>query len=482
MSGLYENQKTIRQLKSTISENKPTDQEATFYFVVGYPISDIGKGTLVAQLLNTVPGSDAIKFDRLLNANESGRHTDKGHDDFGVYEKFNPEKEWGRDHYLLGGEIFKEFIEKYGENENLQINPHLSFFVESKIYEIWQKSGKPKSFFIEIGGLIADHEVDPIFTPIIQRMQDAGIGKTIALTELQFGDYIKTKTVQKTYEVLVSRQIRPWLIVMREPLETSAASQDERLEFERIVSSKINSVFNSRLTRIISVPYFKNLEDYTEYMRCRFLPLIKPFDGSNVFVATGNESKFDDYRIYLGDRYTLKSPKTEHIKIDIPEGIDLIEDNAIAKARAYATKTGLIALGDDTGFFIKELNGEPGVALRRWGGELADDTDNATFWKFLQEKTKGIEDLTCYFKQCVAIASPHGDIELVYNINKGRLNKSKLQKPYNNSGYPLGAAFESQNRSKTWDEMTDAEKKDFDKVFIDELLKKIEKISRNGDL
>lgn len=67
-------------------------------------------------------------------------------------------------------------------------------------------------------------------------------------------------------------------------------------------------------------------------------------------------------------------------------------------------------------------------------------------------------------------------MELVYNINHGILNKEKLKLPYNGTGYPLAAAFESDNRQKTWDEMTDREKKDFDQVFINNLLKAIDQV------
>lgn len=478
MSNLYENQKTIRHIKSMIQDNKPKDGEANYYFVLGYPRSDIGKGTLVAQLLNVTLDSNAIKFDGLLNTNKGGRHTKTGHDDFGIYERFNPGKSWGKENYLLGGELYQEFISIYGENENLQINPHLSFFVENKIHEMWKKFGKPKHFFIEVGGLITDPEVDPLFTPILQRMQDDGIGKTILLTELRYGNYIKTKAIQDAYKTLVSRQIKPWLIVMREPLEIGEVSYDERLEFERVVSTKLYTTFNNRVERIISVPHFNDIGDYTEYIRERFVPLISSVDSKEIFIATGNEAKLDDFRIYLGDEYELASPRTENINIDIPEGIDSIEDNAIAKARAYAVKAGMISLGDDTGFFIKELHGEPGVALRRWGGELPEDTDNKTFWEFLQVKTKDLKDLDCYFRQCVAIATPRGEVEIVYNINNGYLNKQKLQKSYNGSGYPIGAAFESYNRNKTWDEMSDDEKREFDKRFIDELKAKIARLSQ----
>ena len=51
----------------------------------------------------------------------------------------------------------------------------------------------------------------------------------------------------------------------------------------------------------------------------------------------------------------------------------------------------MMCLGDDTGFFIKELNGEPGVALRRWGGELPEETTGEEFWDYLQQKTRGAE-------------------------------------------------------------------------------------------
>lgn len=202
--------------------------------------------------------------------------------------------------------------------------------------------------------------------------------------------------------------------------------------------------------------------------------------SKEVFVATGNMSKLSDYKLYLGDEYKLTSPKSDNIKIDVPEGIDSIEDNAIAKARAYAVTTGKVSIGDDTGFFIKELNGEPGVALRRWGGELPESTSNEVFWKFLQKKTKNLKNYDCYFKQCVAIVAPNGAYEIVYNVNNGFLNKDKLRRPYNNSGYPIGTAFESYNRNKTWDEMTDSEKKEFDKQFINELKEKINRVMKQS--
>lgn len=58
----------------------------------------------------------------------------------------------------------------------------------------------------------------------------------------------------------------------------------------------------------------------------------KDDDKKTIFIATGNNSKIQDFKLYLGDEFNLESPKTFNIKINVPEGINSIEDNAIAKA------------------------------------------------------------------------------------------------------------------------------------------------------
>ena len=129
-------------------------------------------------------------------------------------------------------------------------------------------------------------------------------------------------------------------------------------------------------------------------MKERFLPLIVPVDNKDILIATGNTSKFDDFRIYIGDEYNIRMPQTTE-KIQIPEGVTSIEDNAIAKARAYSIKTGQIAIGDDTGFFIKELYGEPGVALRRWGGRIARGGISREVLEIFSEEDRKPQELRC---------------------------------------------------------------------------------------
>lgn len=94
---------------------------------------------------------------------------------------------------------------------------------------------------------------------------------------------------------------------------------------------------------------------------------------------------------------------------------------------------------------------------------------NEEFWLYLQKKTANLKSLDCHFTQSIAIAFPDGTIKTIESINQGTLNKQNLQKEYNGTGYPLGEVFESKNRNKNWDEMTDKEKKIFDKKLIEDL-------------
>ena len=470
MVALWENQKTLRIISLMINEIDM--RGVTVYFVTSYPRSDMGKGTFIAQLLNVVEDSDAIKFDGILNTNINGHHTAKGYGDFGVYEQFNPKRSFSDEHYLIGGEILLNFIKQFGENEHLQITPHLSLYVEYLLMKMWKDIGSPKNLFVEIGGVFKDNEVAPIFQSIINHFIKRKNGRVILLSEFSYnGEYVKTKTVQDGIKMLQNYGIEPWLILARETKEMGMVSLSERLGFERILLSKIGQNFSQDFVNVISVPFFENLNDYTKYVARRFLPLVQNTqENKKIFFASRNRAKIKDVELYLGDEYQILTPYDfEDKSIDIVEGIASIQENAFAKARSYAVSTGLLTLADDTGFFIHELMGEPGVAVRRWGGELPEKASPEEFWEYLKQKTACLNEINCHFERCFCVVSPSGKYDFVFRKKEGVLNKEKLKRPYNGSGYPLGAAFEPKNQEATWDEMSDEQKKEFDKKLISDL-------------
>jgi len=61
---------------------------------------------------------------------------------------------------------------------------------------------------------------------------------------------------------------------------------------------------------------------------------------------------------------------------DVPETGATFEENALLKARAIASYTGLPAVADDSGLCVDALSGMPGVLSARWAGGHGDDRAN----------------------------------------------------------------------------------------------------------
>lgn len=75
---------------------------------------------------------------------------------------------------------------------------------------------------------------------------------------------------------------------------------------------------------------------------------------------------------------------------DALEMYDTFEENALAKARYFAERTGLVVLADDSGLVVDALDGRPGVHSKRWSGRpdltgvALDDENNALLQRALR--------------------------------------------------------------------------------------------------
>ncbi|HET8670686.1 MAG TPA: non-canonical purine NTP pyrophosphatase [Candidatus Saccharimonadales bacterium] len=475
MSELYARKQALHLLEQRLAKCA-LSSDVRIFFVCSYPRSDMGKGTLVAHMLRILPDSNAIKFDGLLNTNANGRHTAVGHDDFGIYEKYNPGKKFTDEHYILGGYLYKDFIDRYGEYENLTFRPYMAKHFLATIQEMWANIGKPKNLIVELGGTITDFEVDPYVSPVIREMKElyGAHCKLLLLTETSYNnEYIKTKTVQDSVDVFLKRGLTPDIIVAREPGDLHGATMEQHIEHERTIRTKLQETFGLAFPKIISVPFYTQdkIDKYGLFLDQHFAPFILPSSNQRrILIGSNNPNKIADWKSYVNGEFEIVSPDDLGLKLEVVEGMTSVKENSLAKAKAWSRLSGLPAIADDTGFCIDALGGLPGVAVRRWGGQLPDTASNVEFFEYMRLQVQHLEDTSCHFEAVVTLALPNGEDYQIVHETHGYIDKELLTEGYKEGSFPLGLVFKKADRNKVWADMTDEEKRESDKELVDKVM------------
>jgi XTP/dITP diphosphohydrolase len=134
-------------------------------------------------------------------------------------------------------------------------------------------------------------------------------------------------------------------------------------------------------------------------------------------------------------------------------------DNARLKAHAAAHASGLPALADDSGLEVPGLGGAPGVRSARWAGPERDfkkamarvrDALSRRFGDFARA------DRRAAFVAALCLAWPDGHEELV----EGRVEGTLVDPPRGAGGFGYDPMFAPEGRSRTFGEMTPAEKQE----------------------
>lgn len=94
----------------------------------------------------------------------------------------------------------------------------------------------------------------------------------------------------------------------------------------------------------------------------------------SVVLASSNPGKLAEMQEIMKGYYVYL--QSEFFSDQVEETGHSCIENAILKARYAAEKTGLPAIGDDSGLFVDALNGAPGLFSARFAGETADDKAN----------------------------------------------------------------------------------------------------------
>lgn len=143
-----------------------------------------------------------------------------------------------------------------------------------------------------------------------------------------------------------------------------------------------------------------------------------------LFYATTNPGKIFEVGKFLKPfGIELFGPKDLGLSIDVPEEGETLEENAIAKVKAYIDAlhvnlersrkvdagVDMLVMADDTGIEIDALGGEPGIHVRRWKDGKRRMIDEEII-AYCLARMKGIplKKRTAQFRTVIAIGAPKG--------------------------------------------------------------------------
>jgi len=174
-----------------------------------------------------------------------------------------------------------------------------------------------------------------------------------------------------------------------------------------------------------------------------------------LLIGTGNRHKQGEIAAALrGLPLELRLPQDLAPPPPPPEEAGrTFEQNARAKALAYARATGLWARADDSGLEGDALGGRPGVLSARFAGPAASDADNNAK---LIEALEGVPDeqRTARYVAVLVLASPDRVLATARGECAGRI----LREPVGRGGFGYDPLFLTPGLGRTFGELTRDEK------------------------
>ena len=127
---------------------------------------------------------------------------------------------------------------------------------------------------------------------------------------------------------------------------------------------------------------------------------------SDLLLATSSSGKLREWQALLADLpLRLLTLRDQGITFDVDETGTTYVENALLKADAYGTASGLLTLAEDAGLNVSALGGAPGVHSARWqGSDYANK--NALLVRLLAGK-HGAER-ACRYVCAVVLRHPDG--------------------------------------------------------------------------
>ncbi len=192
------------------------------------------------------------------------------------------------------------------------------------------------------------------------------------------------------------------------------------------------------------------------YRRAAAGPDVIAMAADTVVLATRNAAKLRELARILGAedagaRIRLVGLDEFPGAPDVPETGATFEENALLKARAIASYTGLPSVADDSGLCVDALSGMPGVLSARWAGGHGDDRANLEL-VLAQVADVPSARLGAQFVCAAALVVP--DVGAREWVVTGRVEGRLVRSPRGNGGFGYDPIFLPDGFDQTTAEMT----------------------------
>jgi len=173
-----------------------------------------------------------------------------------------------------------------------------------------------------------------------------------------------------------------------------------------------------------------------------------------LLLASQNPGKLRELQAILQDLpIQLITPAEVGIQLDVEETGSTYAENAALKSEAYAKKSGLIALADDSGLEVDALNGAPGLYSARYApAPNATDGDRRAY--LLQNLLPHPRPWTARFRATIAITLPGGKTHFAEGACEGEI----IPEERGNGGFGYDPIFYIPEAGFTMAELDEEEK------------------------
>jgi XTP/dITP diphosphohydrolase len=170
--------------------------------------------------------------------------------------------------------------------------------------------------------------------------------------------------------------------------------------------------------------------------------------GTKLVVASHNPGKLREIKELLAP-FELDVKSATDLNLPEPEETEpTFVGNALLKARAAMTASGLPALADDSGLCVTALNGDPGIYSARWANG-AKDFAGAMARIERELKAKRATDYSAKFVSVLAIAKPGGEDE----VFEGEVTGALTFPPRGSRGFGYDPIFTMDGMGETYGEI-----------------------------